>query len=84
MGNKPSYPELVLPATVVFTSDGAWFVSIRCKRSVRWQHISWMKDVVFRIVKRIFSREKHDRLSSGTSNAIVATTDGDPFVFTIL
>ena len=45
--------------------------SIRCKHSVRWQHLSRMKKVLFLFLIKIFSSsEKRCRLSSVTSNAI--------------
>ena len=44
--------------------------SIRCKKNVRWQHLSRMKSVLFEFIKLFLSCLKSSRLSSGTSNAI--------------
>ena len=51
--------------------------SLRCKHSVRWQHISQMKDVLCSLIKNILSNEN----AAGYHPRPVApsTTDEAPF-----
>ena len=48
-----------------------WYLlgSTRCKDSVRWQHLSPMKNVLLFLDETIFSIEKRARLSTGVGSA---------------